>query len=66
MQITVNGKIQDFEQNAPLSTLIQELCKNPEHVIAELNEQIIIKDQWGATQINDGDSLELVHFVGGG
>jgi sulfur carrier protein len=32
----------------------------------ELNRDIICREVHSATAIKDGDSLEIVHFVGGG
>ncbi|TDL80618.1 sulfur carrier protein ThiS [Peribacillus frigoritolerans] len=35
-------------------------------VIVEHNSEIIAKEEYAKTVINDGDVLEIVHFVGGG
>jgi len=32
----------------------------------ELNRDIVPRANWGATDLHDGDRLEIVHFVGGG
>jgi thiamine biosynthesis protein ThiS len=36
------------------------------HVALELNGQIVRRAAWPGTQIRPGDTVELVHFVGGG
>lgn len=66
MNITINGKLNKFTENLSLAQLISEFCKNPKHVIAEVNESIIKTPLWETTQLKDGDSIELVSFVGGG
>jgi thiamine biosynthesis protein ThiS len=35
-------------------------------VAVELNLEIVPRANWEATHLNDGDKLEIVHFVGGG
>jgi sulfur carrier protein len=35
-------------------------------VIVEHNSEIIDKEEYTKTVINDGDVFEIVHFVGGG
>ena len=35
-------------------------------LVVELNQQIIKQEQWPFTSLKDGDSLELLNFVGGG
>ena len=37
-----------------------------DRVAVELNREIVQRAQWTATTLNDGDKLEIVHFVGGG
>jgi thiamine biosynthesis protein ThiS len=38
----------------------------PDRVAIELNREIVPRDRWAQTRLNDGDELEIVHFVGGG
>ena len=66
MKITLNGKEREIPKEATLQHLIEQFCKDPAHVIAELNGSIIKKDQWTGRTIQDRDTLELVNFVGGG
>ncbi|MFT8319671.1 MAG: sulfur carrier protein ThiS [Bacillus sp. (in: firmicutes)] len=35
-------------------------------VVVELNKEIILKDQYTVSRLSEGDSVELIHFVGGG
>ena len=66
MILTVNGQQKKFDSSPDLNVLIHMISKNPEHVIAELNGVIIKKNMWGKTPLSDGDTVELVTFVGGG
>jgi len=66
MKITINGKEKEFESSLDLCKLINDLSKNPTRVIAELNGNIVKSPSWESTPLKDGDTLELVTFVGGG
>ena len=39
---------------------------NPLKVAVELNENILPKTEYGSTELKDGDTVEIVRFVGGG
>ena len=66
MNIIINGTSQQINSANHLSDLVVSLCKNPKHVITELNGTIVPPEQWSHTFLKEGDSLELVTFVGGG
>ncbi len=66
MKITINGQTRDFPPDETLETLSKRFCKDPRHVLAELNGTIIGHEIWKKTFLCDGDKLELVSFVGGG
>jgi len=66
MNIIINGMSQQHSSIKNLSDIVSKLCKEPKHVITELNGTIISSDQWASTILQEGDALELVTFVGGG
>jgi sulfur carrier protein len=37
-----------------------------DRVAIELNRDIVPRDRWADTLLNESDRLEVVHFVGGG
>ena len=39
---------------------------DPKRIAVERNGDIVFKDQYSQTILTDGDSLEIVCFVGGG
>ena len=69
MKLHVNGEERDFT-DAPtpftLAALVDALGMKPDRVAVELNRDIVPRDRWPETQLNEGDRLEVVHFVGGG
>lgn len=66
MKVTINGTSKELNQTLLLSDLVNQYCKNPKHVIAEVNGEIINASQWSQKSVTDGDAIELVGFVGGG
>jgi len=63
--LTVNGESR--RTSAPtIAALVRELDLVPEKVAVEHNGEIAPRSQLEQTLLSDGDSLEIVHFVGGG
>jgi thiamine biosynthesis protein ThiS len=46
--------------------LLRHLNLDPRTVVVELNRQIVRRPQLAETRLAEGDTVELVHFVGGG
>jgi thiamine biosynthesis protein ThiS len=52
--------------NLTVTALLAELALKSDRVAVELNRDLLPRDRWDKTQLNDNDKLEIVHFVGGG
>jgi thiamine biosynthesis protein ThiS len=65
MRLVINGKEQNYTA-VTLDGLIEELGMKGDRVAVELNREIVPRGNWSATALQDGDRLEIVHFVGGG
>ena len=66
MTLIINGEDRQFVSISTVSTLLEQLNMKPDRVAVELNRELLPRDRWVATQLQDGDRLEIVHFVGGG
>ena len=66
MNIIINGTTQQLTSANNLSDIVSKFCKQSKGVLTELNGVIVPPDQWAQTNLQDGDALELVTFVGGG
>lgn len=67
MLITINGKARSFEAaNFSLAELVQQLELVGKRLAIERNGEIVPRSQFEATQLEDGDKLEIVGAVGGG
>jgi len=66
IRIRLNGKERDLEVGHTVTTLLESLELHPGMVVVELNRDILVRERYAEVPVSDGDSLELVHFVGGG
>ena len=66
IKIKVNGKIKRIFENTRLSDLIKSLKIPIKKVAIELNQEIIDKKKLKNVKIQNGDKIEIVHFIGGG
>lgn len=66
MRLQINGDEKEFPDRLTLADLIAQLAMKPDRVAVELNREIVSRAQWAETSLQDGDKLEIVHFVGGG
>jgi thiamine biosynthesis protein ThiS len=66
LTVTVNGEPKEIASGANLVDLLQVLELKPERLAIELNRKIIRRAKWDATHLEEGDKIEIVHFVGGG
>lgn len=66
MQIKVNGKLYKFNDNITLEDIINQLNILSHNIIAEVNGQVITKEKFDKTVIENNSVIELIKFVGGG
>ncbi|NLI81366.1 MAG: sulfur carrier protein ThiS [Deltaproteobacteria bacterium] len=66
MQISVNGKLQDVEDPTTIAGLLQKLGIDSRSVVVEKNLQIVHRAALEQETVREGDSIEIIRFVGGG
>ena len=64
--VTVNGKPHPHTAGMTVSSLLADLLGEAGTVVVELNGTIIPRGEFAQNVIAAGDSVEIVHFVGGG
>lgn len=64
--LSVNGESRTCSSELRLPDLLQKLDFNPRLVAVEYNGEILHRQSWDETQIQEGDRLEIVTIVGGG
>lgn len=63
--VTVNGQAQDAAGKT-LAELLASAGYKTGRIAVERNGDIVPKAQYASTVLEDGDTLEVVRFVGGG
>ncbi len=67
-QITlwVNGEPRTCSPPISLPQLLEQFGFNPRLVAVEYNGEILHRQFWSQTQVQEGDKIEVVTIVGGG
>ena len=66
MRVTINGEAREFPAAINLEALLKELGIDARRVALERNLEIVPRSQYQETMVGEGDTLEIVHFIGGG
>ena len=69
MRLVVNGKQLEVDAGADgltVSALVAELKLGDGPVAVEINRAIVVRAEHPTHRVQDGDEIEIVHFVGGG
>jgi len=66
LALLVNGEAHRVPGPATVKDLLDRLGLDGRGVVVEVNRRIVRRPEHTATPLQDGDAVELVHFVGGG
>jgi thiamine biosynthesis protein ThiS len=62
----LNGESRELAAGMSVADLLRELGLHARTVVVEHNREILPRDLFSSALVQSGDTLELVHFVGGG
>ena len=66
IEIVLNGEARRVPGPSTVAALLHHLGLDPRTVVVELNRNIVRRAHLDDTSLAEGDTVELVHFVGGG
>ncbi|MBE0577585.1 MAG: sulfur carrier protein ThiS [Desulfuromonadales bacterium] len=66
MEIIFNGKPREIQASISIQEFLDQLRLDCLQVVVEHNRNIIPRQRLAETVLNRGDTLEVIHFVGGG
>jgi sulfur carrier protein len=66
LSLTLNGSARTVPAVPHAQALLEALDLDPRSVVVEINRHIVRRDALASTPVRDGDTVEVVHFVGGG
>jgi len=64
--IVVNGDEKNIEDQTTISKFLIDIGIEPTKVAVERNRFIVPKSTYEEVALENGDELEIVHFIGGG
>jgi sulfur carrier protein len=65
MKLTINGESRELDADR-VDQLVEALGLTGQAVAVEVNQQVVPKRDHAATQLHEGDVIEVVTLVGGG
>lgn len=66
IDILINGDRREVPAGQSVTELLGDLGLHPRLIVVEHNREILDRERFSQTELQAGDALELVHFVGGG
>ena len=66
MEIIFNGKPHELQSGVTIQEFLDQLQLDCLQVVVEHNRNIISRQRLTDTALSNGDTLEVIHFVGGG
>src|SRR5262249_16886490 len=66
VQVIVNDDPRVLDAGATVADLVATLGLGPRRIAVEVNRAVVPRAVYGATALRDGDTVEIIHFVGGG
>jgi len=66
MIVQINGEKREIQAPLSVAQLLEQLGIRPGRVVVELNRDIVSRDAFQDIFLKQGDTVEIVHFVGGG
>lgn len=58
--------MQEVPETVTLDRFLELFSFPMQRIAVELNNEVIRRTDWPETTINNGDKVEIIHFVGGG
>jgi len=66
MDLFINGETAHVSPGLTVLELLEQRNLKAQEVVVERNLVLVPKDAFATTRLEPGDSLEILHFVGGG
>jgi sulfur carrier protein len=67
VKVTVNGEPRELAPGTTVEAVVRELAASPERGVAvALDREVVPRSVWDATELHDGQELEVLTAVAGG
>lgn len=62
----LNGESREVPADMNLEQLLAHFSLPSQRVAIELNKAVVRRTDWLNTKVSEADTIEVIHFVGGG
>ena len=66
VRVTVNDEPRELPADATIADLVTSLALGPRRIAVEVNRAVVPRADYAAHRLADGDTVEIINFVGGG
>ena len=66
MKVHLNGETREFDEGSTLKDIMQKLMIEEKVMACAVNMNIEKKEAWDSYRPAEDDTIEMLHFVGGG
>ncbi|HVV64097.1 MAG TPA: sulfur carrier protein ThiS [Rhizomicrobium sp.] len=66
LSVTINGEARSLDRELSVRSLLLALGMDPAKIAVERNLEIVPRSRYDAVTLQNGDRIEIVHFIGGG
>lgn len=66
ISVIINDVEHTFDDRLTVTAMLDAMELKPEKVAIERNEEVIPRSTYKTAMIENGDIIEIVHFIGGG
>jgi len=64
--VTVNGKKRELAEGTTVTAFLSDSKVRVETVAVEINGELVMRSDYDGHELQDGDSLEYLHYMAGG
>ncbi|MBP5716731.1 MAG: sulfur carrier protein ThiS [Bacteroidales bacterium] len=66
-KLIVNGEAQEVQLPVTVAdVIVKNNVAQPEMVSVQVNEEFVDREEFATFQLNDGDEIDFLYFMGGG
>lgn len=66
MKVTINGNEMEFQDGINIQEMLESINNTTKMIVIEKNLEIVPKETFSQTILKEGDTIEIISFVGGG
>lgn len=66
MNLVVNGRPVELDAGATIADVVARFERAAAGIAVALNGEVVVRHEWGATPLGDGDRVEVLGAVAGG